>query len=92
MMTHHSQLKKLTLRVDDDAILSAVTDAMRGSVGKPDIICPQLTELKLVVSEDYPDDHNLEWWKDRAAQLALGRDTLRIYGSWDDGKTLELLA
>lgn len=92
MLTRHSRSEKLTLRFDDDATVWRVTGAMSAYVAETGIISPHLTELRLVISWYYQGHHDVKWWKDRAAQIALGRASLRIYGSWDDGETFRLLA
>jgi hypothetical protein len=94
MIMRHSQTRSLTFGVDDDDTVWRVAGALTGDVADTSVICPQLTELRLVLAREYRDHHDLEWWKDRAAQITLGRSghALHIYGSWDDGETFRLLA
>jgi hypothetical protein len=94
IITRHSCVERLTLRVDNGDTVWGVTGAIMGDVTETGVICPHLTELRLVLSREYRNHHDVEWWKDRAAQIVRGRSghALRIYGSWDNGETFRLLA
>jgi hypothetical protein len=97
ILTRYSRLEKVTLRIDADATVWNVTAASSsGDTNTAQVLCPQLTELRLRISPEYRDRHAIDWWRDQAAQMVRGRrdlsTVLHVYGAWDEGETFTLLA
>jgi F-box-like len=96
ILTWSSRLEKATLRVDADTTVWNVTAAMSsGDTNRTEVLCPQLTELRFRIAQEYRDRHGVDWWREQAAQMVRGRRglsaALHVYGAWDEGETFMLL-
>lgn len=97
MLTRHSRLETLQLRFNADFTVWKLTVALISSSSEQaEIICPQLTEIRVGFARGYRGFYVVEWWRDQAAQIVKGRRGLSVvlhfYGEWEERETFTQLA